>query len=342
MNVLITGGGGFVGHHLFEYLLETTDWNISVIESFKHGGFSQKLAYVIDNNNDKHNKINIITHDLSTPIDSITAYKLDDINIIINVASKSSVDESIANPVDFVNNNINLQLNMLEYARTLKNLKTFIQISTDEVFGSAENDEKHLEWQEFIPSNPYSASKASQESLCHAYWKTYDLPIIITNTMNMFGERQSTKAFIPKSIEHIINNKIVPVYSEFVDGKLIPYSRFYLYIKNQASAIKFLIDYYLTTPHKYSDGLEKLPKFNITDGYEFYNDEIVKMISKILGVEKKTFEYVNGVKFRPGHDKRYDLNGNKLISMGWVPPYSFEESLLKTVKWGKNNPSWLV
>jgi dTDP-glucose 4,6-dehydratase len=158
----------------------------------------------------------------------------------------------------------------------------------------------------------------------------------------MFGERQSTKAFIPKTIEHILNDKIVPVYSEFVDGKLVPFSRFYLYIKNQTSAIKFLIDYYCKTPHRISDGLERLPKFNITDGHEFDNDEIVKMVAKLLNVEKNTFEYVNGVKFRPGHDKRYDLNGNKLIGMGWKPPYSFEESIEKTVNWGKNNLDWLV
>ena len=131
MNILITGGGGFVGHHLVDYLLENTDWNISVIESFKHGGISQKLVYVIDKYKDESSRINIVTHDLSTPIDLITSYKIGNVDVIVNVASKSSVDESIENPVDFINNNINLQLNILEYARTINNLKTFIQISTD-------------------------------------------------------------------------------------------------------------------------------------------------------------------------------------------------------------------
>ena len=343
MNVLITGGGGFVGHHLLEYLLETTDWNISVIESFNHGGISKRLSYLFKQYPNSQNRVNVLTHDLSTPIDLILSKDLGDINVIVNVASRCSVDESIENPVPFINNNINLQLNILEYARTLKNLKTFIQVSTDEVYGSADEGQSFLEWQEFNPTNPYSASKSSQEAICNAYWKTYNLPIVITNTMNMFGERQSTRAFITKTIEHILNDKLVPVYSENIDGKLIPCSRFYLYIKNHSDAMKFLINYYSKNPHRASDGLKRLPRFNITDGHELYNDQVVKIIASIMNVKKdQLFEYVDGVKFRPGHDTRYDLNGNKLINMGWTPPYSLKDALEKTVTWGKNNPNWLV
>jgi dTDP-glucose 4,6-dehydratase len=343
INVLITGGGGFVGHHLLEYLLVTTNWNFKVVESFRHGGISKRLSYLLNEYSSERHRVKVITHDLSTPIDNVTSKELGDINIIVNVASLCSVDESIANPVPFINNNISLQLNMLEYARTLNNLKTFIQISTDEVFGSADENEKHSEWQQFTPSNPYSASKASQESICHAYWKTYDLPIVITNTMNMFGERQSVRAFIPKTVEHILNNKLVPVYSEHINGSLVPCSRFYLYIKNQSDAIKFLIDYHINNPHRASDGLKMLPRFNITDGNELFNDEVVLKIANIMGVSRSPlFEYVEGVKFRPGHDSRYNLDGNKLISIGWTPPYSIDRSLEKTVKWFLDNPEWLT
>jgi len=342
MNVLITGGGGFVGHHLLEYLLEKTNWNFYIIESFNHGGISKRISYLFEQYPNALHRVKVITHDLSTPIDLVLSKDLGDINIIINVASKCSVDESIENPVPFINNNINLQLNILEYARTLKNLKTFIQISTDEVYGSADENQSFLEWQQFNPTNPYSASKLSQEAICNAYWKTYDIPIVITNTMNMFGERQSTRAFITKTIKYILNNKLVPVYSENINGKLLPCSRFYLYIKNHSDAIKFLIDYYLQNPHKASDGIKRLPRFNITDGNELYNDELVNMIAKIMNIKKfPLFEYVEGIKFRPGHDTRYDLNGNKLIAMGWTPPYSLEKALEQTVIWSKNNINWL-
>lgn len=341
MNVLITGGGGFVGHHLLEYFLINTNWNIKIIESFRHGGTSSRLAYVLKNYSEYSNRVKVISHDLSTPLDNVSIYNLGDIDIIINVASMSSVDESITNPVYFINNNINLQLNILEYAKSLQNLKLFIQISTDEVYGSSLKEVK--ENQQFAPSNPYSASKASQESICYAYWKTYGLPIIITNTMNMFGERQSTKAFIPKTIEHILNNKVVPVYSEIIDNIVYPYSRFYLNIKNHADAIMFLIQQYINSPVKHEDGIETIHKFNITDGNELKNDQLVECIAYIMNIQKpRLYEYVNGVRFRPGHDHRYDLDGNKLTLMGWIPPYSFKESLEQTVNWFMANKEWLT
>lgn len=342
MKVLITGAGGFVGHHLVDYLLKTTNWNIVITDSLKHGGVSSRINEIFEINKDEIDRVKIVVHDLSIPFDGIIRHEIGDIDVIVNVASRSCVDESIKNPVQFINNNVNLQLNILEFARTLKNLKTFIQISTDEVFGEAEDGKQFKEYSMFTPSNPYSASKAAQESICQAYWKTYDLPIVITNTMNMFGKRQSTRSFIPKTIEHLLSGKPVPVYSDLSNGIHIPCSRFYLYINNQSDAIKFLIQKYSQTPHRPSDGLKRLEKFNITDGHEFANDKIVIMVSEILGINgNNLYEYVEGIKFRPGHDTRYDLDGNKLISVGWNPPYNFYDALQETVLWTQNNQRWL-
>lgn len=342
MNVLITGGAGFVGHHLLEYLLDKTSWNFYVIESFRHGGISKKISYLLEQNKNYNNRVKVFTHDLSTPIDSVFFSDLKDINVIVNVASFCSVDESIANPIYFINNNINLQLNILEYARKLKDLKLFVHISTDEVFGPASDFEVYTENQQLSPSNPYSASKASQESICNAYRSTYGVPIVITNTMNMFGERQSTKAFIPKTIKYLLNKKVVPVYSELINGQYISCSRHYLYIKNHSDAIKFIIDYHINNLDQACDKSINIPRYNILDNNEIDNDKLVEMIcSKMNITGKNNFEYVEAEKFRPGHDRRYSLNGDKLTSMGWTPPYKFEEGLSQTINWFLNNKSWL-
>lgn len=343
MKVLITGAGGFVGHHLVEYFLKTTDWEIVATDSFRHGGLSPRLKHILEINSKHQNRVTVLTHDLFTPIDGVTRNKMGDINIIVNSASIASVDESIADPRYVIQNNIQLQINVLEYARTLKNLQLFVQISTDEVFGETKKEVGFSENTVFTPTNPYSASKASQELICSAYWNTYDLPIIITNTMNMFGIRQSTRAFIPKTIEFLLNNKKVPVYSKIVDGKLIPCSRFYLNIENQSNAIKFLINKLINTPITKISGIQEIYKFNITDGNEYFNDEIVNIIAKELGIKNQDIlEYVSAVDFRPGHDDRYNLNGSKLYSLGWRPPITFEEGISHVVKWTLNNKEWLL
>jgi len=337
MKVLLTGGGGFMGHHALLYLLKNTDWEFVLTDSFNHVGISARLRAVFNEVPEHRNRVKIITHDLATPIDKITRHELGDINIIINMASLANVDDSIKEPVPFIQNNINLSLNMFEYAKTLDNLQTFIQVSTDEVFGDGID---HLEWDSLNPSNPYSASKASQEAITQAYWRTYDIPVIITNTTNMFGERQDSKAFIPKAIEHISNNKVLPIHSKIINNEINKSSRYYLYTQNQVDAIKFLIETFNNTSHRFSDGLNKIEKFNITGDTEMYNDQVAFEIGKIID-KKVRIEYVDPIKERPGLDLKYGLNGNKLKLLGWNQPFSFTESLEKTVKWSLNNPMWL-
>jgi len=337
MKVLLTGGGGFMGHHTLLYLLKNTDWEFVLTDSFNHVGISARLRAVFNEVPEHRNRVKIITHDLATPIDKITRSEFGDINIIINTASLANVDDSIKEPIPFVQNNINLALNMFEYAKTLDNLKTFIQVSTDEVFGDGTN---HSEWDSLVPSNPYSASKASQEAIAQAYWRTYDLPIIITNTTNMFGERQDSKAFIPRAIEYINNDKVLPIHSKIINNEVKISSRYYLYTQNQVDAIKFLIERFNNLPHRFSDGLNKIEKFNVAGDIEMYNDQVAFEIGKIIG-KPVNIKYIDPTEHRPGLDLKYGLNGNKLQSLGWLQPFSFNEALEKTVKWSLSNPMWL-
>lgn len=337
MKVLLTGGGGFMGHHILSYFLKNTDYEFILTDSFNHVGISARLRAVFDEIPEHRKRVKIITHDLSTPIDKITRSEIGNIDIIINTASLANVDDSIYDPKPFIQNNINIALNMFEYARNIDTLKTFIHISTDEVYGDATN---HLEWDPQVPSNPYSASKASQEAIAQAYWRTYDLPIIITNTTNMFGERQDSKAFIPKAIGCILNDTVLPIHSKIIDGKKMVSSRYYLYTQNQADAIKFLIEKFYNSPHRFSDSLNRIMKFNVAGDIDMNNDDVAFEIGKILN-KKPILHYVNPTDHRPGLDLKYGLNGDKLKSLGWKQPFTFNKSLEKTVLWAKDNKIWL-
>lgn len=342
MKVLLTGAGGFVGHHTLSHLLKTTDWEFVVTDSFKHQGTSSRLRAVFDELPQYLKRVKVITHDLVSPIDSVTAYEFGDIDTIINMASDSHVDRSIENPRPFVENNIALMLTMMEYARTLNNLKCFIQISTDEVYGPAPYGTFHKEWEPLIPSNPYSASKMGQEAIATAYWRSYDIPVIITNTMNIIGERQDSEKFVPKTIKSLLSGKPITIHSSYIENKWVSGTRFYLHARNQADALKHLIEYFYNRPHRRSDGLSKPERFNVMGETEISNDEMAFMISDILGVKKENaVKYVDVQNTRPGHDLRYALDGSKLLSIGWNPPIPFKESLERTVLWTKNNPHWL-
>ena len=343
LNLLLTGAGGFVGHHTLSHFLRNTNWNIVVTDSFRHLGTSARLRATLKECEEHSNRIKIITHDLSTPIDAVTASEIGAIDVIVNMASQSSVDQSISTPRRFVENNVNLQLTMLEYARSLKSLKLFLQISTDEVYGPALNGREHKEWESIIPSNPYSASKAAQEALCISYWRTYSIPLIITNTMNIIGERQDAEKFIPLCISRILSNQTVPVHSKLDNGSWISGSRFYLHARNQADALKYLIEKFLDTPQMYLAGHHLPLRFNVRGEVEKSNEEIVRLVAEFSGKgDKDWVEHVNVEGTRPGHDLRYALDGQLLTSIGWKPAVPFEESLRQTVEWTILHPEWLT
>ena len=340
--VLLTGGGGFVGHHTLEHLLKNTDWEIVVLDSFRNKGLSSRLRAVFDANPDDIERVTVITHDLTSPIDVVTSKNIGKIDAIINNASESHVDRSITHPRPFVENNVSLAITMLEYARTLPDLKVFIQISTDEVYGPAVNGAPHPEYDMMLPSNPYSASKVAQEAIAISYWRTYDLPVVISNTMNIIGERQDVEKFVPRTMKKILAGERVKVHSSFIDGKYVSGSRYYLHARNQADALMFAIRYCMKHPTRFSDGITRPHRFHVGGEREVFNDEMVELIAHFMGKQGDWVEYEDVKKGRAGHDLTYALERTTLESWGWVAPIPFEESLKQTIEWTMQNQEWLI
>jgi len=344
MKVLLTGAGGFVGHHTLSHLLKTTNWEIVVTDSFKHFGISARIRAVFDELPNEVSRVKVVTHDLVSPIDAITAREFGNPDVIINMASESHVDRSISDPRPFVENNVAIALTLLEYARTLPKLKLFIQIGTDEVYGPAPVGVNHIEWSAQIPSNPYSASKSAQEAIAISYWRTFNVPVILTNTMNIIGERQDVEKFVPLIIRSLQQSTPVPIHALEENGKWKSGSRFYLHARNQADALRFLITHFIALPVRYTDGLEKPERFNVRGELEINNEDMVTLVAKFLGItgtKDKIVQFINVEGTRPGHDLRYALDGEKLLKLGWKPPVAFEKSLERTVHWTVNNPIWI-
>lgn len=332
--ILVTGGNGFIGHHVCEHILKNTDWEIRILDKLNYAsvGFS-RLKDVSCYNNER---ITHFAHDFVQSIDECLFQELEDTNIILHMGAETHVDNSITDPMKFVMSNVVGTAQMLEFARKLKTLKKFFYFSTDEVFGPAHLDthpKGFKEWDRYKSSNPYAATKAGGEELCVAYANTYKLPILITHTMNVFGERQHPEKFIPSTIRKVIQGETVIIHS--APDKVTSGSRFYIHARNVAEAIVFLLN---------SDAKEELTsgeKFNIVGEREATNLEIAQFISEVLG-KKLMYDMVDFHSSRPGHDLRYGLDGTKLENMGFSYPKTFEQSLEKTILWTVKNPKWLL
>lgn len=329
--VLLTGASGFFGSHLLRHLMVNTDWDFVCPCSWRHKGTPERVENAIDGM-DK-NRVRIITHDLTAPFTEVTKKTIGKIDIILNIASNSHVHRSIEAPGEFVVGNTLLAFNMLELARELKP-EIFLQFSTDEVYGDAPMGTDYKEWSTIRPSNPYSASKAAQEAIAFSYWRTYDVPLIITNTMNLFGETQDPEKYTAKLIKEIHNDETVTVHgSENNIG-----SRYYLHARNGADAVLFIINNVKPVFHR--DGFDRPERFNIVGDIEVDNLTLAKTVAKILNKELKyTLEDFHSQ--RSGHDRRYALDGEKLKKLGWKAPVEFLPSLEKTVEWTLNNKKWL-
>jgi dTDP-glucose 4,6-dehydratase len=275
----------------------------------------------------QNSRIKLLTYDISHEISDGIILEMGDINYIIHLAAETHVDNSILNPVPFVKNNINSTLYLLEYARTLKNLELFIYFSTDEVYGPALGDKSFKENEPHNSTNPYSASKSGCEQLCLAYKNTYNVPIIIVNSMNIFGERQHIEKFIPKVIKSVLDGTKIQIHC-YPDMKT-PGTRFYIHGRNVSAAILFVIN-------KGTIG----ERYNITGEKEIDNLELAQFIASVVGKELK-YELCYLCESRPGHDLRYSLDGSKLFNLGWKLPVDFQESLKKTILWTLDNRKWL-
>ena len=325
-NIIITGGCGFIGSHFIEHIYRKTNWNIIVLDKLNYA--SNGLERLRDSGFLYNSRIRVFTVDLSTPLsDGIIKELGQDINYIIHMAAETHVDNSIKDPVPFVMNNISSTLNILEFSRSCKNLEKIFYFSTDEVYGSAPKGISYKETDRHNPTNPYSASKSAAEQLCVAYQNTYNIPLVMVNVMNAFGERQHVEKFIPKCINSILQGEKIYIHCD--KSCKIPGSRFYIHARNIASAVFFLI----------SKGIIG-ELYHITGEKEVNNLEMAQFISKVLNKEFK-YELVDFHSDRPGHDERYSLDGSKLFSLGWKLPVDFEKSLEKTILWTIENRKWL-
>ncbi len=335
--VLITGGLGFIGSHTVEHYLQNTSWHIVVIDALRHAG---RVERVVDIDSYDPDRVTLLWHDLRAPLHKMLCEQIGDVDYIINMASDSHVDRSISNPVDFVQNNVALVLNMLEYARAAKILKTFVQVSTDEVYGPAAEGYSHKEGEPMYPSNPYAASKAAQEMIAFSYWRTFSVPVIITNTMNNFGERQDIEKFVPMTIMKIINGEPNIIHGKQVNGEWISGSRVWLHARNHADAIQHILQAIPPVMYSRDHDQTKPLRFNVAGDREITNLEIVQMVGKIIGKEPK-IEFVDFHSSRPGHDLRYSLDGTALREAGWKMPISTEEAFERMVHWMLANKHWL-
>jgi dTDP-glucose 4,6-dehydratase len=320
-HAIITGSAGFIGRHLCRHLLERTDWVITAM----HGNtYADDLAEMCHGP-----RCRLVSHDLRIPIDIELARHLEEpgpVDYIVNLASASHVDRSIAEPAIFVKNNVDLALHMLEYARRCKP-RTFVQFSTDEVFGPAAPGVFHEEDDVHCPSNPYSASKSSQENLAIAWWRTYGVPVMTTRTMNNYASDQHSEKFVPLVVSKLMAGKSIPVHADYVDDRWHSGSRTWLHADSTADAIRFLLE--TVTPPRYPE-TDRPFACHISGDVELSNLGIVMEAARILNMPP-VFHFVDVHSARPGHDRRYALSGKKLHDLGWRMPLSFAEAFRRTV-----------
>lgn len=333
--VLLTGIGGSIGCHVLAHIMHNTDWDVVGIDSFRHRGLTDRVEQVLSAHPEWRQRLQIFVHDLTAPISDVLIGKLNRIKYIINMASLSDVQDSIDNPGTFILNNVMLVTNMLDYAKKLNSLDAFIQISTDEVYGpAAVTATGHAEWSPILPSNPYAASKAAQEAIAISYWRSYRIPLIITNTMNNFGEMQQAKKF-PAMVQNLVmRGNVVDIHG---NEKTIG-SRYYLHSRNFADAVLFILKN--TTPYYHRPGEIDLPsRYNIVGSKRINNLELAQIIAEMLGKELK-YKLIDFHTARPGHDIHYGLDGSKIAQLGWNPPLTFETSLKNTIDWNIRHPEW--
>lgn len=314
MKLLVTGGAGFIGSNFIHYILdEYSDCEIINLDKLTYAGNLENLQDIENNPRYQFTKGDIADRKL---ISSLLQGKID---AIINFAAESHVDRSILDASPFIKTNIEGTQILLEGARQYQ-IGKFIQVSTDEVYGSMEEG-KFTEESPLSPNSPYSASKTAADLLCHAYWKTYQLPIVVTRCSNNLGPFQFPEKLIPLAITNALENKPIPIYG---DGMNV---RDWIYVLDHCRALDFVLQ-------KGEPG----EIYNIAANQEKTN---LELIHQLLDIMDKPQSLITFVADRPGHDRRYALDITKITQeLGWQPTYSFEEALTTTVNWYLNHESW--
>ncbi len=337
IKVLLTGAGGAIGIHMLGHIFTNTDWEVIATDSFRHKGYPDRISSMLDEHPDWRTRLTVVTHDLNAPFTDRELKRMGEITYIINLASISDVQASIDDPVPTVRNNVELMLNMLEASRVLKP-KTFLHFSTDEVYGPVTLDSTgHKEWAAIKPSNPYSGSKAAQEAIAFAWWRSFGVPLIITNTMNNFAETQAPSKFPAMIQQKLQKGEAIKIHVS-PTGEIG--TRHYLHSRNAADAVLYILKNIPAKLHE-PNAIDFPERFNICGDQQINNLELVEIISDLMGMEYKT-EMVSFHAANPGHDLHYGLDGTKLKEAGWTAPLSFKESMKNTIEWQTAHPEWMV
>lgn len=317
-NILVTGGAGFIGSNFIKHILDNTSCNVINFDKLTYAGNLENLVDVEFND-----RYRFVKGDICDKEDVLKTVKEYGIDTIVNFAAESHVDRSILGAKEFINTNVGGTLTLLEVLKE-QGLSKFLQVSTDEVYGSLPEDKPELKFTELTPittNSPYSASKASADLLCNSFRHTFGLPILITRCSNNYGPYQFPEKLIPLMIAKALGGEELPVYG---DGRNV---RDWLYVDDHCSAILAVLE-------KGRDG----EVYNVGGNNEWYNIDIVKLILKKLGRPESMIKYV---KDRPGHDRRYAIDSSKIMNeLGWKPAHVFEDGIELTINWYVENENW--
>ena len=315
MNILVTGGAGFIGSCFIRHILKKyQNYKVINIDALTYAGNIENLNDVKDNPNYKFVHGNICDKELVQEL-------IKEVDCVVNFAAESHVDRSITGPEIFIETNVKGTLNLLQAAKDSK-IERYLQVSTDEVYGSLGKTGYFYETTPLAPNSPYSASKASADLLVRAYYETYKMPVLNTRCSNNYGPYQYPEKLIPFFISRLLKGEKVPVYG---DGLNV---RDWLYVYDHCNAID-------TVLHKGKIG----EIYNIGGHNEKTNIEITKLILNAMGKDESSIEYVQD---RLGHDRRYAISNDKIQSqLGWEPSLTFEEGIKITIDWYLNNQNWI-
>lgn len=312
MKIMVTGGAGFIGSNFIRYMLdEHPDVRIVNYDKLTYAGNLENLADVEDDP-----RYEFVRGDICDP--QAVADAMKGCDAVVNFAAESHVDRSITGPAEFIATNVFGTQVILEAVKKLK-VERFLHISTDEVYGSI-GEGSFKETDRLNPSSPYSASKASADLLCNAYFVTFGVPVIISRSSNNFGPYQYPEKIIPLFVTNALEGKALPVYG---DGLNV---RDWTYVEDNCAALDLILR-------------EGKPGeiYNVGSGNEVPNIELTRRILKVLGKDENLIEYVAD---RPGHDRRYSIDSSKVRALGWTPKRDFEEALKLTVEWYRDNEDW--
>lgn len=333
MRVLITGMCGFIGHHVADVLLETTDWDLIGLDRIDGTSTLHRLHHVREWA-DKARRVSFVWHDLRAPINELVAARIGPVDVILHLAASTHVDRSIADSMQFVMDNVVGTCHVLEYARSLgTDLKVMVNFSTDEVFGPAGPGRSFSEWDRYRASNPYSASKSAAEEFGVAYHNTYDVPVVSTHCMNAYGERQHPEKFIPLVIGKVLLGQKLLVHAD--PSRTIPGERGYIYAPNVGHVLRDLVNA-VVGARFIIGGKLNLPAQRYMD-----NLAIAQHIAALAG-KPLIYDLVDFHSSRPGHDLRYALDGTLFQEHGFTYPEPFDATLERTVRWYLEHKEWLA